>query len=78
MNGISLLIWWDQIKKLFGFAGQKVLSGSLTLNVCMALITLVLLFILPRLIKKLPRNDTIRSMIPATLLIILVLSLVHA
>lgn len=78
MNGISLLIWWDQIKKLFGFAGQKILSGSLFVNVSIALITLILLFILPRLIKKLPRNDTIRSMIPATLLIILVLSLVHS
>lgn len=78
MNGISVLIRWDQIKKLFGFAGQKILSGSLMLNVFIALVTLILLFLLPRLIKKLPLNDMIRSMIPATLVIIVVLSLIHA
>ena len=78
MNWISLLIRWDQIKKLFGFAGQKILSGSLLLNVFMALVTLILLFVIPRLIKKLPLSDMVRSMIPATLVIILVLSITHA
>ena len=78
MNGISVLIWWDQCKKLFGLAGQKILSGPLVFNVTMALITLVLLFCLPRLIKKLPLNDMIRSMIPATLIIIVVLSVTHS
>ena len=78
MNGISLLIWWDQCKKLFGLAGQAILSGPLVLNVIMALTTLILLFYLPRLIKQLPFNDMIRSMIPATLIIIVVLSVLHA
>lgn len=78
MNGISLLIWWDQCKKMFGLAGQVILSGPLVLNVIMALTTLILLFYLPRLIKKLPLNDMVRSMIPATLIIIVILSIVHA
>ena len=46
MNGISLLIWWDQCKKLFGLAGQAILSGPLVLNVIMIPATLIIIVVL--------------------------------
>jgi SulP family sulfate permease len=39
---------------------------------------LILLFALPRLVKKLPLKASVRAMIPVTLLVILLFSVLHA
>ncbi|MBK9550624.1 MAG: SulP family inorganic anion transporter [Saprospiraceae bacterium] len=52
MNGIAVLIWYDQIAKLFGILGKKMIEGSLWLNLTIALATICLIFLIPYLIKK--------------------------
>lgn len=78
MNGIALLIRWDQLKKLLWLAWQTALTWSMLINVLITLWTLLLLFALPRLIKRLPLKASVRAMIPVTLLVILLFSVLHA
>ncbi|MEE2787076.1 MAG: SulP family inorganic anion transporter [Myxococcota bacterium] len=77
MNGIAILIWVGEIKKLFGIGGSKAYDGGLGPNVTVALITLILLFTLPKIINAtLPKY---RSFLPGTLITIIVVSIVvHA
>ena len=49
MNGIAILIWVDQAKKLFGIGGQERISGSLAVNVAVALAALLIAFAVPML-----------------------------
>lgn len=73
MNGIALLIWLDQLRKLLGFGGKTPFAGSLLQNLSTAGLTLALIFLLPPLLKRLlPRAA---SFLPATLLTIIVMSL---
>ena len=72
MNGIALLIWLDQVKKLFGLSGASRITGPLEQNVGVALVTVAGLFLLPPLLKKyVPKAATY---LPGTLLIILVMT----
>lgn len=77
MNGIAVLIRWDQLKKLLWLAWQAALTWSLVSNVLITIGTLILLFVLPMLLSRLPIKATLRAMIPVTLLVILLLSVVH-
>ena len=71
MNGIAMLIWWDQIKKLFGLAGGVKLIGETWQNVILALITFVTILIFPKLLEKLKIPEKIRPFIPGTLVVII-------
>jgi SulP family sulfate permease len=72
MNGIAVLIWLDQVQKLFGWGGKTAIGGPTAANVVIALVTLLMVFWLPGLIKRyLPR---LRQFLPATILAILVCS----
>lgn len=52
MNGIALIIWLDQIKKLFGLGGKIALTGSMMTNFLVAFLSAVLVFTLPYFLKK--------------------------
>lgn len=77
MNGIAILIWVGEGKKLFGLGGVEAYAGGMAANVWVALITLVLLFVLPKVIDKtLPK---FRSFLPGTLITIIAMTAgVHA
>ncbi|MBK8081722.1 MAG: SulP family inorganic anion transporter [Saprospiraceae bacterium] len=53
MNGIGLLIWYDQIKRLFGWGDKTQIAGSLTTNILIGLATLAAIYLLPFVLKKL-------------------------
>lgn len=72
MSGIALLIWSDQIQKLFGWGGKKALEGSLLLNVGVTVTTVVLIFILPHIFHKM-RNKYL-MLIPATLVALVIMT----
>jgi sulfate permease, SulP family len=72
MNGIAILIWLAEIKKIFGFAGTKSFEGPILMNLVVAAITCALIFLIPRLIRKIPKNN----LLSATLLAIIVMSAV--
>lgn len=71
MNGIAVLIWWDQIKKLFGLGGGVKLIGETWQNVLLAIITFFTILIFPTLLKKLKIPEKIRPFIPGTLVTII-------
>ena len=65
MNGIAILIWVDQTKKLFGIGGQQPYEGPLGVNVTVALAALTIAFLAPVVVGRLvPR---IKSFLPGTL-----------
>ena len=76
MNGIAILIWVDQVKKLFGLGGKEQIAGSLAINLSVAVCTLVLVFVVPRLVKAyLPKA---RLLFPGTIVaIVLMTCVVH-
>ncbi|MCP3924203.1 MAG: SulP family inorganic anion transporter [Desulfobacterales bacterium] len=70
MNGIAILIWIDQIKKLFGIMGKKAYGGPVAINVIVAIVTCTLIFIIPKIAKKIPKGN----LLSATLLSIVIMS----
>ncbi|MBP6256356.1 hypothetical protein KA405_01165 [Patescibacteria group bacterium] len=46
-------------------------------NVLITIGTLLLLFVLPVILRRLPLNTSLRAMIPVTLVVILLLSVLH-
>lgn len=74
MDGIAILIWLDQIKKLFGLGGETRFGGPLATNLALAVITFALVMMLPRILEGLaPRAS---RFLPATLLAIVGVSIV--
>lgn len=53
MNGIAIIIWLDQLKKLFGLGGEAAFVGPVALNVAVAAASVVLVFLIPALTKRL-------------------------
>ncbi len=74
MNGIAILIWVDQAKKLFGLAGQKPYEGSIAINVVVALAAFLFAFTVPILARR--RFPRFKSFLPGTLVAILVVTVV--
>jgi SulP family sulfate permease len=70
MNGIAILIWIDQIKKLVGLGGKEAYGGPLALNLGVAAVTCALIFIIPMVTRKVPKG----SLLSATLLSIIIMS----
>ncbi len=52
MNGIALLIWIDQIQKLFGLGGKSSFEGNFWQNFLVVIGTLFLSFVIPILATK--------------------------
>jgi sulfate permease, SulP family len=72
MNGIAVLIWWDQILKIGGLGGKKIMEGVPLVNVILGIFTLVLIFLIPIIIRKLRVPDNIRSYFSAVLISIVI------
>lgn len=77
MNGIALLIWVDQIIKLFGLGeGKSPLEGNLSVNVTIAFSTLLLIYAIPWFLKKIKVPEKIRAFTPSILLTIIIMTLI--
>lgn len=72
MNGIAVLIWVAEVKKLFALGGKPVLEGGTALNAAIAGVTLALCFLLPRWLKKLPWR--MGQFLPGTLVAIVLMT----
>ncbi|MDA0314210.1 MAG: SulP family inorganic anion transporter [Bacteroidetes bacterium] len=70
MNGIAVLIWWDQLAKIFGVAGKTVMEGGFLLNISVALSVLLLILILPLIFKRIVKAKY-RSLLSAVLISII-------
>jgi sulfate permease, SulP family len=77
MNGIAVLIWFDQIKKMFG-VGPKLepFQGALWLNITLMIATLALIYLLPRLLKMLKVPRMVRIFLPGVLVAIFLMTFI--
>lgn len=75
MNGIGVLIWYDQFKKLFGLAGQQPLEGNLSTNILIVFSTLGLIYLIPIILKKLNIPASVRRFVPSIFVTIIILTL---
>ena len=76
MNGIGLLIWFDQIKRLFGLGDKTQINGSLTTNIIIALLTLGAIYLIPILLRKAGVPQKVRKFIPSMFLTIILATIV--
>lgn len=74
MNGIAVIIWLDQLKRLFGFGGKEAFTGPFWENIGITVLTAALAFALPALWKKL--IPKLASLLSATLIAIIVGTLI--
>jgi len=76
MNGIAMLIWVDQIKKLLGWGGSDKFTGNTLINVAIALVTFAMIFFVPIMLKKYNVRKSIRMFLPGALVGIVVMTLI--
>lgn len=74
MNGIAVLIWVDQLKKLFGLAGNTAIKGGILTNSIIAFSCLGLIYLFPILLKKMRVPEKIRRFLPSIFITILILT----
>ncbi|MCG8563791.1 MAG: SulP family inorganic anion transporter [Desulfobacterales bacterium] len=74
MNGIAILIWIDQTKKLLGIMGKEAYGGPVATNVIIAIVSCALIFLLPKITSKIPKGN----LLSATLLSIVIMSSIVA
>lgn len=74
MNGIGVLIWVDQFKKLLG-GGDKKLEGSLFINLLLVGGTLALIYLIPYVLRKLNVAESIRRFVPSIFVTIVVVTI---
>lgn len=75
MNGIAIIIWLDQLKKIFGWGGKVAFTGSTGANLVVVLASVSLVFLLPVLLKRwLPRMASLLSGTLLTLVIMTAIS----
>ncbi len=72
MNGIAIIIWLDQIRKIFGLGGKAAFAGPFAQNLFLIVSSAVLVFILPRLTKKI--MPKFASLLSATFITIIVMT----
>ena len=76
MNGIAVLIWYDQLRLLLGVGGKRALTGPFLENLAVTIATLVMIFALSPLMRRMvgPRA----RYLPATLVAIAIATLMAA
>jgi len=75
MNGIAVLIWVDQLKKLFGIGDSVQISGDLTANILIAFSSLAMIYLVPFTIKKLKISHSYSRFMPPILITIVAFTL---
>lgn len=76
MNGIGFLIWFDQIKRIFGIGGKTQLTGSIYMNITIAIGTLISIYLIPYILKKIGISENIRKYIPSMFVTIILATIV--
>lgn len=74
MNGIAVLIWADQFKKLVGIDSDKI-KGGMGMNLAVAISTFALIFIITWAVKKLKIKPSLKSFISGVLWSIILMTI---
>jgi len=75
MNGIAVLIWVDQIKKLFGWGGKEPIPGGVLTNGVLAFGVLAVIYLLPVLFKWMGIKPGARKFMPPILVTIILFTI---
>jgi carbonic anhydrase len=76
MNGIAVLIWKDQIVKVYGLKEGALMEGGPVVNTLIAVSTFLMIFGLMWLVRQIPLRPQLRSLISAVLLSILIMTVI--
>ena len=74
MDGIAIIIVVSQINKLFGLGQAKAFEGILYINILVAVSTLILIFIIPKLLNII--SNHLPRFLPGTLASIILMTLI--
>jgi len=67
MNGIGVLIWKDQIVKVFALSGKPVMLGGIGINLLLAIVTFSLIFLIVWAVKRAQPSHVVRSLLSGVL-----------
>lgn len=73
MNGIAIIIWLDQVERLFGFGGKEAVGGPLSQNVLLAFTSFVAIFFFQGFMKR--HFSKLASLFSGTLLTLFAMTL---
>lgn len=76
MNGIAVLIWIDQLKKLFGLAGKSAIEGGVLTNSIIAFGCLGTIYLFPILLRILGVPAKISRFMPSIFITILLITFI--
>ena len=76
MNGIGFLIFFDQIKSLFGLGDKSQITGDLFTNLIVAGLTLLSIYMIPVLLKKIGIPEGVRKFIPSMFVTIILATII--
>lgn len=74
MNGIAVLIWYDQLVKIFALKGKEFMQGGIWLNLAIALSTFLLIYLIVHTVKKAALRPQVRSLLSGVLLSIVIMT----
>jgi len=74
MNGIAVLIWYDQFIKVFALNDKPVMKGGILLNLGLALITFGLIYLIVVTVKRLSFRPQLKSLISGVLFSIIIMT----
>jgi SulP family sulfate permease len=75
MNGIAVLIWYDQLVKIFSFRGRAIMEGGIMTNLALAIATLLLIYTIVIIVKRLQLRPQYRSLMSGVLFSIVIMTL---
>lgn len=74
MNGIAVLIWYDQFIKVFALNDKPVMKGGVLLNLGLALVTFALIYLIVIAVKRLALRPQLKSLISGVLFSIIIMT----
>lgn len=74
MNGIAVLIWYDQLVKIFALKGKGEMQGGIWLNLGIALSTFLMIYLIVITVKRAALRPQIRSLLSGVLLSIIIMT----
>jgi len=74
MNGIAVLIWKDQVAKVFAFSDRPLMLGGIGLNLMLVIVTFVLILAIVWSVRKFQFRQSFRSLISGVLWSIIIMT----
>lgn len=74
MNGIAVLIWYDQLVKILALKGKSVMEGGIWINLVIAFATFFLIYIIIITTKRFSIRPQIKALLSGVLLSIIIMT----